>query len=138
MKKSKQKLVIREHRIFSESLKKQIINQLVNKRITLNQVVVEHQVSRTSVYKWLYRYSPVHEQKCILVVQMKSEEQKNHELQQRVAELERIVGKKQLEIDFLNKLLEVGSKELGFDLKKSFSSPPSNGTGVTGTDTGTG
>lgn len=138
MKKSKQKLVIREHRIFSESLKKQIVNQLVNKRITLNQVVVEHQVSRTSVYKWLYRYSPVHEQKCILVVQMKSEEQKNHELQQRVAELERIVGKKQLEIDFLNKLLEVGSKELGFDLKKSFSSPPSNGTGVTGTDTGTG
>jgi len=133
-----QKLAIREHRIFSEALKKQIVNQLVNKRITLNQVVVEHQVSRTSVYRWLYKYSPVHVQKCTLVVQMKSEEQRKHELQQRVAELERIVGQKQLEIDFLNKLLEVGSKELGFDLKKSFSSPPSSGTGITSTGTPTG
>ena len=138
MKQISQKLEIREQRIFSETLKKQIVKQLVNKRITLNQVVVEHQVSRTSVYRWLYKYSPVHTQKCTLVVQMKSEEQRKHELHQRVAELERIVGQKQLEIDFLNKLLEVGSKELGFDLKKSFSSPPSSGTGITSTGTPTG
>lgn len=138
MKQNSQKLEIREQRIFSEALKKQIVKQLVNKRITLNQVVVEHQVSRTSVYRWLYKYSPVHAQKCTLVVQMKSEEQRKHELQQRVAELERIVGQKQLEIDFLNKLLEVGSRELGFDLKKSFSSPPSSGTGITSTGTPTG
>ena len=132
MKQNSQKLEIRENRIFSEVSKKQIVKQLVNKRMTIGQVVVEHQVSRTSVYRWLYKYSPVHEQRCSLVVQMKSEEQRKQELQQRVAELERIVGQKQLEIDFLNKLLEVGSKELGFDLKKSFSFPPSNGTGITG------
>ncbi len=133
----KQKLEIREQRVFSESLKKQIVRDLVAKRISLQQVVLEHQVSRTSVYRWLYRYSPVHERKRTLVVQMESEEQKNYELQQRLAALERIVGQKQLEIDFLNKLLEIGSKELGFDLKKSFSSPPSNGTGTTKTSTDT-
>ncbi len=138
MRQSKEKLEIRESRIFSETLKKQIVKNLVNKRMTLSQVVVEHQVSRTSVYRWLYKYSPVHAQKCTLVVQMKSEEQRKHELQQKVAELERIVGQKQLEIDFLNKLLEVGSKELGFDLKKSFSFPPSSGTGITNTGTPTG
>jgi transposase-like protein len=138
MRQSKEKLEIRESRIFSETLKKQIVKNLVNKRMTLSQVVVEHQVSRTSVYRWLYKYSPVHAQKCTLVVQMKSEEQTKHELQQKVAELERIVGQKQLEIDFLNKLLEVGSKELGFDLKKSFSFPPSSGTGITNTGTPTG
>jgi transposase len=76
----------------------------------------------------LYKYSPYHEQKCTLVVQMKSEEIKNSELQKRVAELERVVGQKQLEIDFLNKLLEIGSSELGFDLKKNFNTSPSNGT----------
>ena len=138
MQERKQKLEIREQRIFSETLKKQIVKQLVNKRLTLNQVVVEHQVSRTTVYRWLYRYSSVHQQKCTLVVQMKSEEQLKSELQQRVGDLERIVGQKQLEIDFLHKLLEVGSKELGFDLKKSFSSPPSSGTGATNTGTATG
>ena len=138
MKQSNQKLAIRESRIFSESLKKQIVKDLVNKRLTIRQVVIEHKVSRGSVYRWLYEYSPEHNRKCTLVVQMKSEEQMKYELQQRLAELERIVGQKQLEIDFLNKLLEVGSKELGFDLKKSFSSPPSSGTGTTGTGTPTG
>lgn len=84
---------------------------------------------------WLYKYSLYHEQKCTLVVQMKSEETKNSELQKRLAELERIVGQKQLEIDFLNKLLEIGSSELGFDLKKNFSTRPSNGTDGTGKGT---
>jgi len=138
MKQSKQKLEIRENRVFSEALKKQVVKDLVNKRLTIQQVMLEHQVSRQSVYRWLYKYSPLHEQKCTLVVQMQSEEQRKRELQQRVADLERIVGQKQLEIDFLNKLLEVGSNELGFDLKKSFSSPPSNGTAATSTGTPTG
>lgn len=138
MKQINQKLEIRENRVFSESLKKQIVKNLVNKRLTIHQVMLEHQVSRQSVYRWLYKYSPLHEQKCTLVVQMQSEEQRKRELQQRVADLERIVGQKQLEIDFLNKLLEVGSNELGFDLKKSFSSPPSNGTATTSTGTPTG
>lgn len=67
---------------------------------------------------------------------MESEETKNSELQNRLAEMERIVGQKQLEIDFLNKLLELGSAELGFDLKKNSSTtPPSNGTDGTGKST---
>lgn len=129
MRQIKSKLEIRERRIFSEELKKKIIKDLVGKRTTIRSVMTEHQVSGNTVYRWLYKYSPHHEQKCTLVVQMKSEELKSTELRQRIAELERIVGQKQLEIDFLNKLLEIGSGELGFDLKKSFSPPPSNGTG---------
>ncbi len=129
---TKQKLQIREHRIFSEELKKKAVKDLVSKRTTIRALVNEHQVSEQTVYRWLYKYWPYHEQKCTLVVQMKSEETKNSELQKRVAELERVVGQKQLEIDFLNKLLEIGSSELGFDLKKNFNTPPSNGTGGTG------
>lgn len=137
MRQVKSKLEIRERRIFSEELKKKIIKDLVSKRTTIRSVMTEHQVSGNTVYRWLYKYSPHHEQKCILVVQMKSEELKSTELRQRVAELERIVGQKQLEIDFLNKLLEIGSGELGFDLKKSFSPQPLNGTGSASGSTGT-
>ena len=129
---AKQKLQIREVRIFSEEVKKKAVKDLVSKRTTIKALVNEHQVSRQTVYKWLYKYSPYHEQKCTLVVQMKSEETKNSELQKRVADLERVVGQKQLEIDFLNKLFEIGSSELGFDLKKNFSTPPLNGTDGTG------
>lgn len=125
---AKQKLQIRERRIFSEEIKKKAVKDLVGKRTTIKALANEHQISYQSVYTWLYKYSPYHEQKCTLVVQMKSEETKNSELQKRIAELERVVGQKQLEIDFLNKLFEIGSSELGFDLKKNFSTPPLNGT----------
>lgn len=137
MRQVKAKLEIREHRIFSEELKKKAVKELVSKRTTIKSLMAEHQISANTVYRWLYRYSPYHEQKCTLVVQMKSEELMNSELRQRMAELERIVGQKQLEIDFLNKLLEIGSGELGFDLKKSFSPPQLNGTGSAKGSTGT-
>jgi len=137
MRQVKSKLEIRERRIFSEELKKKAVKELASKRTTIRSLMAEHQVSANTVYRWLYQYSAHHEQKCTLVVQMKSEEIKNSELRQRMAELERIVGQKQLEIDFLNKLLEIGSVELGFDLKKSFSPPPSNGTGSAKGSTGT-
>ena len=130
---AKQKLQIRERRIFSEYVKKKAVKDLTGKRTTIKALMNEHQVSRQTVYLWLYKYSPYHEQKCTLVVQMKSEETKNSELQKRVADLERVAGQKQLEIDFLNNLFEIGSSELGFDLKKNFSTPPFNGTGGTGT-----
>jgi transposase len=128
MRQSRPKLEIRERRIFSEAVKKQVVKDLLSNRFTVKQKAIEHQTSLTTVYNWLYRYSPLHEQKCTLVVQMDSEAKKNSDLQARIAGLERIVGQKQLEIDFLNKLLELGSSELGFDLKKSFNTPPSNGT----------
>jgi len=125
---AKQKLEIRERRIFSEQVKKKVVKDLTSNRTSIKAMINEHQVSRQTLYKWLYKYSPYHEQKCTLVVQMQSEETRNSELQKRVAELERVVGQKQLEIDFLNKLLEIGSSELGFDLKKNFNSSPSSGT----------
>ena len=137
MKQNKSNLAIRDRRIFSEDLKKKVVKDLVNKRCTIKSLMAEHQVSANTVYRWLYKYSHHHEQKCTLVVQMKSEAAKNSELQQRLAELERIVGQKQLEIDFLNRLLEIGSTELGFDLKKSFRPPPSNGTVPAGSGSGT-
>ena len=132
---TKQKLQIRERRIFSEEVKKKAVKDLTVKRTTIKALMNEHQISQQTVYRWLYKYSPYHEQKCTLVVQMKSEETKNYELQKRIAELERVVGQKQLELDFLNKLLEVGSSELGFDLKKNFNTPPLSGTDGTGKST---
>lgn len=132
---TEQKLQIGERRIFSEDVKKKAVKDLTGKRTTIKALMNEHQISPQTVYRWLYKYSPYHEQKCTLVVQMKSEETKNSELQKRIGELERVVGQKQLEIDFLNKLLELGSSELGFDLKKNFNIPPLNGTG--GKDTST-
>jgi transposase len=128
--KQKAQLEIKQHRTFSEAFKREKVKDLVEKRISIKQLCSLYAVSRSAVYKWLYAYSPHHEQKTNLVVQMESEAHKTQMLQQRVAELERAVGQKQLELDFLNKLFEIGSQELGFDVKKNLSTKLSNGTGA--------
>jgi transposase len=128
--KQQPKLEIKQKRSFSESFKREKVKDLVEKRISIKQLSSLYEVSRTAVYNWLYAYSPHHEQKTILVVQMESEAHKSQMLQQRVAELERVIGQKQLELDFLNKLFEIGSQELGFDIKKNLSTKLSSGTGA--------
>lgn len=130
-------LEIKRNRQFSEEFKKKKVTELIEKQITVTQLSRIYGVTRAAIYKWLYKYSPNHQRKTILVVEMESESYKTQRLQQQVAELERKIGQKQLEIDFLNKLLEIGSEELGFDLKKNFSTKLSNGTDTTAENTAT-
>jgi len=52
-------------------------------------------------------------------------------LQLRLAELERIIGQKQLQIDYLEKIIELGSEEVGIDIKKKYSTEPLGGSSKT-------
>ena len=121
------KLSIRRQRYFSDSFKKEKVQDLIEKRISIKEICDLYEVSRASVYKWLYRYSPHYSQKSRQVIEMESESNKTKFLQTRLAELERIIGQKQLEIDFQNKLIELSSAELGIDIKKNFSPSLLNG-----------
>lgn len=105
------------NRSFSEDFKKAIVKDLVKGLIKVRDVCVLHEVTRTSVYKWIYLYSNT-PKGTKTVIQMESEAHKTKELYERVAKLERVIGQKQLEIDYLSKLIEISSEDLGFDLKK--------------------
>jgi transposase-like protein len=118
-------------RHFSEDFKKLKVKELELKQITVAKLVCLYDVSRSTVYKWIYKYSIHHQKATRLVVELESESQKTERLQKRVAELERIVGQKQLEIDLLNKLIEISSEELGVDLKKNISTKHLNGSDAT-------
>ena len=134
---SRSKLKIRQVRTFSESFKRQKVKELINCQSTIAEISTLYGVSRSAIYKWLYKYSKDHNQGTVQVVQMESESQKTKLYQQRIAELERIVGQKQLEIDFLNKLVEISSQELGLDLKKNFGTKPSTGSEAINPNMGT-
>lgn len=125
---SREQLKIQQRRTFSEGFKRQKVKELINRQVTIAEISTLYKVSRSAIYKWLYKYSADHSPGTIQVVQMESESQKTKLYQQRIAELERIVGQKQLEIDFLTKLVEISSEELGMDLKKNFGTKPSTGS----------
>ncbi|MEM6964532.1 MAG: transposase [Bacteroidota bacterium] len=109
----------KHNRIFSETFRKSKVKEILEKRITVKQVCELYGVSRTSVYKWLYKYSNL-EKGTKQVVEMQSESSKTRQALERVAELERIVGQKQLTIDLLEETLIVASEELGYDVKKKY------------------
>ena len=129
---------IQSHRIFSEDFKKSLVNDYESGKFSIKELCLLHRISGPVLYRWIYRYSTYQKQGIKIVEMSESSSQKVKELQKRIAELERIVGQKQLEIDYLNKLLEIGSKELDFDIKKNFSSKLSNGSGSANTNTDTG
>ena len=126
---------LRTRRTFSEALKRRLVDDIVQKRATVLQVSREYEVSRNAVYKWLRRYRPLAGSAVKMVVEMDSESYRTKELLQRVAELERHLGQKQLQIDYLEKLIELAGDHLGQDLKKTFAAKRSNGSDVTQANT---
>ena len=133
---SKQKRVstsstLRTRRTFSEALKRRLVDDIVQKRATVLQVSRAYEVSRSAVYKWLRQYRPLAGSAVKMVVEMDSESYRTKELLQRVAELERHLGQKQLQIDYLEKLIELAGEHLGQDLKKTFDAKRSNGSDTT-------
>lgn len=69
------------------------------------------------------------------VVESESESVRFNKIQDRVKELERIIGQKQLLIDFQSKVIELAESEYGVDIKKKFGEEPLSGTGLTETST---
>jgi len=59
-------------------------------------------------------------------IEMKANDtNKVKELEAKVKELERLVGQKQIEVDFYSKLIEIASEELDYDILKKSSTPKS-------------
>lgn len=127
---SKFQLQQKYNRTFSEAFKISKVKDLDAGLITIRELSDQYSVSRTAIYNWLYKYSP-HQQGggTKQVVQMQSEAHKTQQLKVRISELEQIIGQKQLEIDFLNKLIELAGEDMGIDLKKSIGQQLSNGSG---------
>ena len=98
----------------------------------------ELQVSEQSIYNWLGRYSRYLVKNKTLIVEEKSEAYRSKQLEQRIKELEAALGRKQLEMDLLNKVIELANEEYGTDLKKNSLSRHLNGTGsIKGSNTDT-
>lgn len=117
---SKPKNKLRPSRVFSDAFKRQKVKEIDQGLYSVTEVSRLYDVSPQSVYRWLYKYSINHQKGVRQVIQMESEAQKTKTLLARVAELEQVIGQKQLQIDFLNKLVEISSAELQVDIKKNF------------------
>ena len=122
----------RRSRFFSEDFKKKKVGEIEKNLVTVQQISREYQVSRAAVYKWVYRYSVMRKKSVKMVIESQSDTHKIETLKKKVAELERLIGQKQILIDFQAKMIELAEQEYNINIKKKYSSKPSSGTGKTG------
>ena len=123
-------------RSFSEEFKKSKIRELEKNLSSVSDICKTYSVSRTSVYRWIYKYSVMAKKQVKQVVEAKSDTQKIKALEERIKELERIVGQKQLLLEFKDKMIEIAEADYGVDIKKKVGSKLSSGTTLTNKITG--
>lgn len=121
----------RQMRYFSESFKISKVRELERNLVTISELSREYRVTRTSIYKWIYKYSAMKKKGIKQVVETESETRQIIELKKRIKELEQMIGQKQIQIEFKDKMIEIAEKQYNVDIKKKFGSSPSSGSGLT-------
>lgn len=115
-------------RTFSQELKLKVVKDIESGKATIAQVCREFSVSDVSVYNWLNKYSKFHKRGATLIVELKSEAYRSKELDKKVKDLEAALGRKQLEVELLHKIIELASDDLGIDIKKKNYTQQSTGS----------
>jgi transposase-like protein len=114
--------------ISEEDFKLKIVKEYESGRHSVLELEKIYDISNPTLYNWIYKLSK-YNKKSIQVVEMKdSQVQKLKELEQKVKDLERIVGQKQIAIDYLEKMIELAEDELKIDIKKNSNTPQSGGS----------
>lgn len=127
----------RRTRYFSEEFKRRKVEEIDQNMCSIADICKEYQVSKTAVYNWIYKYSIMRKKGEKQVYESLSDTKKLKQLHERVQELERIIGQKQLQIDFRDKVIELAEKTYKVDIKKKFGEKASTGTGSTENSTDT-
>lgn len=125
----------RRHRRFSENFKRNKVREIEQGLTKVSEITKQYEVSATNVYRWISKFGHSNKQDW-LIVETKSDTQELLSLKKKIAELERIIGQKQLLIDFKDKMIELAEEEYQIDIKKKYSSPPSDTIGKTKNKTG--
>lgn len=116
-------------RTFSDELKRKKVAEIEQGLSTVAEVSRSLEVSQNSVYVWIRKYSLTYQRPIKMIVESKSESKRILQLKAKIAELERLVGQKQIQLEVTEKMLDLASEDLGVDLKKKYATGQSSGFG---------
>ena len=114
----------RRMRTFSVELKQQLVREIEQKKITIAQVSRQYEVRENCVMKWIKKYGMNQKSNVRTIVESESDTAKMLAMQKKIAELEHMVGQKQIEIEFQNKMIELAEQEYKIDIKKKLKIKP--------------
>jgi transposase len=110
---------LNKHRQFSEQIRRKAVKEFRCGNYTVKELADLYPCSLQTIYTWIYKYSPADSPRIRVVKMSKSTDQKVKDLQTTIGELERMVGHKQIQVDFLEKIIELAESEYDLDIKKA-------------------
>lgn len=120
-----------KQRKYSDEFKKGIVADFESGQYSVSQLERLHGVANQSIYNWIYKFSTFNEKGTRIIEMENSSTKRVKDLEIRVRELEAAVGRKQIMIDYLEKMMDIAKDELDIDIKKNFATQPSTGSGKT-------
>ncbi len=121
----------RRRRKFSLNFKIKKVREIESGLTKVSELSQQYDVSTTAVYNWLDKYGTMKEKPERLIIEDQSDTKQLQNLKKQVAELERIIGQKQVLLDFKDKMIDLAEEHYGVDIKKKFSTKPSSTSGKT-------
>lgn len=112
---------LKRHRRYSTDFKRARVKDFESGTFSVAQMSRLYTVNSASLYKWIKKYSSLPPQNAIIMEVPNSQTAKLKALEERVALMERALGKKQIELDFANAKLTLLAED-GIDVKKKVSS----------------
>ena len=121
----------RRARRFSDNFKQSKVREIELGKTKVSEIVKQYQVTATNVYRWIAKFGTMENKQERLIVETDSDTKQLLALKEKVAELEQIIGQKQVQLDFKEKMIEIAEEKYGIDIKKKLSTSPSNTSGKT-------
>lgn len=125
----KQSISERSSRRFSDNFKIEKVRELEKGKVTVSEIVKQYEVSSTNVYRWIRKFGTHQTKNERVIVEVDSDTRELLALKKKVAELERVIGQKQILLDFKDKMIELAEQTYGVDIKKKYSTEPSSTIG---------
>src|SRR5690606_716748 len=122
---------IQKRRVYSEEFKKELVALFESGKFSVIQLEKLYGVNGVSLYRWIYKYSSFNKKGYRVVEMKQSSSNKLRELEQKLKDLERLVGQKQIKIDYLEKMIDLANDELDIDIKKNYNTLQSGGSKIT-------
>ena len=110
---------LQKRRYFSEQIRRKAVDEFRSGKFTAKELAELYHCSERTIYNWIYKYSPVDSPKINVVEMSRSTDQKLKDLQNKIAKLEQALGRKQIQLDFYEKMAEMAKEEYNIDIKKT-------------------
>lgn len=119
---------VKNYRKYSEDFKLRVVKDYESGEMSVLESSRSYGIHSQQIYNWIYKYSTFNKKSIKVVEMSESSGQRIKELESKVKELEQIVGRKQIKLEFMEKMADLAKERYNIDITKNSSTPPSDGS----------